>query len=128
MLDLSTLRSFAIIFIFTVLFGTAAYEKWKSLQTPEWFIKQFSNTFISKMPGGASAGYWFVAIFELVLTMTFVLSLFNLSLLPIALTGALFIFGILLFGLRIINDFQGSANMFTYFAATLVSLYLVLPH
>ncbi len=117
--------NFAIIFIYVILFGTASFDKWKSLSTPDWFIKQFENTFISKLPGGASVGYWFIATFEALLTVVFLISIFNFVLLPYALLGSLFLFGILLFGLRITYDFQGSANMFIYFGTTLVSLFFV---
>ena len=123
--ELSTLRNFAIILIFTVLFGTAAFDKVKTLQTPDWFVKQFTNTFISKMPGGAAVGYWVVAFFESLLTIAFIASSVKMEILPFALTGALFLFGMLCFGLRVISDFQGSANMFIYFAATLISLHLI---
>ena len=115
----------AIIFIYVLLFGTAAFDKWKSLSTPEWFIKQFENTFINKLPGGASVGYWFIATFEAILTVVFLISIFNFVLLPYALLGSLFLFGTLLFGLRITYDFQGSANMFIYFGTTLLSLFFV---
>lgn len=117
--------NYAIIFIYVLLFGTAAFDKWKSLATPEWFSKQFENTFISRLPGGASLGYWFIASLEVVLTVVFLISIFNFVLLPYALLGSLFLFGILLFGLRITYDFQGSANMFIYFGATLLSLFFV---
>jgi hypothetical protein len=50
-MSLALIRNFAIIFIYAVLFGTAAYDKWKTLSTPDWFIKQFENTFIKKLPG-----------------------------------------------------------------------------
>lgn len=125
MTSFQLIRNFAIIFIYAVLFGTAAYDKWKSLSTPEWFIKQFENTFISRLPGGARAGYWVIGTFEALLTILFLISIFNFILLPYALVGSLFLFGMLLFGLRITYDFQGSANMFTYFGTTLLSLFLV---
>lgn len=117
--------NFAIIFIYVLLFGTAAFDKWKSLSTPDWFIKQFENTFVRKLPGGASVGYWFIATFEALLAIVFLISIFNFVLLPYALLGSLFLFGILLFGLRITYDFQGSANMFVYFGTTLLSLFFV---
>jgi hypothetical protein len=125
MTSLQLIRNFAIIFIYAVLLGTSTYDKWKSLTTPDWFKKQFENTFISKLPGGATLGYWFIATFEAVLTMAFLASFFSAAILPFALVGSLFLFGVLLFGLRLTYDFQGSANMFTYFGTTLVSLYLV---
>lgn len=117
--------NFAIIFIYVLLFGTAAFDKWKSLSTPEWFNKQFEKTFINQLPGKASVGYWLIATFEALLTLVFIASIFNFALLPYALLGSLFLFGILLFGLRITYDFQGSANMFIYFGTTLISLFIV---
>ncbi len=123
-MDINTLRNFAIIFIYVALFGTAAWDKLKSFTTPEWFIKQFEPTFIAKMPGGAKAGYWMIAFFEATLTLAFLASAVYTDLLQYALCGALYLFGMLLIGLRVTYDFQGSANMFTYFAATLLSLYL----
>jgi hypothetical protein len=125
MTTLQLTRNFAIIFIYAVLFGTAAYDKWKTLATPDWFVKQFENTFISRLPGGASVGYWVIASLEAVLTVGFLISFFNLAVLPYALAGSLFLFGFLLLGLRLISDFQGSANMFIYFGTTLISLFFV---
>lgn len=123
-IEINTLRNIAIILIFTVLFGTAAFDKFKTLKTPEWFVKQFENTIIAKLPGGAVFGYWQIATLETLLTLAFLTSLFMPAVLPYALTGALFLFGFLCFGLRIVSDFQGSANMFIYFTATLVSLFV----
>lgn len=125
MTSLQLIRNFAIIFIYAVLFGTAAYDKWKTLSTPDWFGKQFEKTFISRLPGGASLGYWLIASLEALLTLGFLISFFNLAILPFALLGSLFLFGFLLFGLRITYDFQGSANMFVYFGTTLLSLFFV---
>jgi hypothetical protein len=123
--ELEILSDIAIICIFSVLMGTAAWSKFQSLTTPEWFIKQFENTIVSKLPMGAAWAYWKIAIFEAILTIAFLVSLFIPMVLPYALTGSLFLFASLCFGLRITGDFQGSANMFIYFAATLVSLQMV---
>ncbi len=125
MISFQPILNFAIIFIYAILFGTAAFDKWKSLSTPEWFNKQFENTFINRLPGKASIGYWLIASLEALLTLVFLVSIFNFTILPFALLGSLFLFGVLLFGLRITSDFQGSANMFVYFGTTLVSLFLV---
>lgn len=124
-MTIQEIRNYAIIFIYLVLLGTAAFEKWKTLSTPEWFIKQFENTFVAKLPGGASVGYWCIAVLEAILVFAFLMAAFNFLILPYALVSALFLFGVLLFGLRITYDFQGSANMFTYFGVTLLSLFLV---
>lgn len=125
MISIQPVINYAIIFIYVLLFGTAALDKWKSLSTPEWFHKQFEKTFINQLPGKASVGYWLIATAEAALTFIFIASIFNFAFLPYALLGSLFLFGILLFGLRITYDFQGSANMFIYFGTTLLSLFLV---
>lgn len=125
MASFQPILNFAIIFIYTVLLGTAAFDKWKTLSMPDWFGKQFENTFIKRLPGGAKLGYWLIATFEIVLALLFIASVFNFGLLPYALLGSLFLFGFLLFGLRITYDFQGSANMFVYFGTTLLSLFFV---
>ena len=124
-LDLQYFRNLAIIMIFAVLFGTAAFDKFKTLKTPEWFLKQFENTFIAKLPGGVSLGYWGIATAELLVTILLLASIVITPLLPIALTCALFVFAKLCFGLRLVSDFQGSANMFIYFTATLISLFVI---
>jgi len=124
-MSIQVIRNLAIILMYILLFGTAAFEKWKTLSTPEWFSKQFANTCIAKLPGGASVGYWIIATLEALLSLGFFLSVFNFALLPYALLGSLFLFGILLFGLRITYDFQGSANMFIYFGVTLLALFSV---
>lgn len=115
--------NYAIIFIYTLLFGTAAIDKWKTLSTPHWFNKQFENTIVNRLPGKAAFGYWLIATAEAAITIAFIISIFNFAILPYALISSLFVFGVLLFGLRISFDFQGSANMFVYFGTTLLSLY-----
>lgn len=119
------LRNIAISLAFTILIGSAASEKWRSLKTPDWFLKQFENTFIAKLPGGVSFGYWKIATLEALLTLAFIVSIFLPSLLPLALVGAMFLFCALLFGLRVSFDYQGSANMFVYFLTALASFYWV---
>ena len=121
-LEIQVLKSLAVVTIFTVLFGTAALDKWKSLRTPDWFIKQFENTLIAKLPGGATAGYWMIATLELALALAFPAAFFVSGMLPFALIGAMFLFAALCFGLRLAGDFQGSANTFVYFAAAMISL------
>lgn len=125
MVNFIFMRDLAIIFIFSVLFVTSAYEKWKVLSVPDWFTKQFASSFAGKYPSFLRLSYWIIAGLELLLALLFVASVIMPTLLPLALILSLFLFGILCFGLRISYDFQGSANMFTYFTATLVSLFLV---
>jgi hypothetical protein len=116
------IATLAIQFIHTVLFGTAAWDKIKGKKVPEWFVKSFEPTFLSKLPGGSKAQFWFIAGVEAVLALCFPLSIFLPVLLPYALLASMFFFGVLCFGLRITGDFQGSANMFVYFTASIFSL------
>lgn len=124
-LDITLLKTLAIIILFAVLFGTAAFDKFKSLKTPAWFIKQFEPTLIAKLPGGATFGYWVIALCELALFLAFLISIASVTLLPFALVGSMFLFAALCFGLRLAGDFQGSANMFVYFSTALISLWSV---
>ena len=122
------LISLAISLLYLGLWGTAAYGKWSSLKTPEWFLKQFENTFFAKMPGGIPLSYWGIGCAELTLAALFLASIFWATLLPIALIGSLFVFAGLIVGLRITFDFQGSANMYTYFSTTLLCLWFLTTH
>lgn len=119
-MELKLIQYYAIIFIFIVLFSTAAIDKFKVLEVPEWFIKQFQSTWIAKKPFGVKSSYWFIAFLELALTILFFVSVFNFNILPYALGLSMFFFGILCFGLRLSGDYQGSANMFIYFTAALL--------
>jgi hypothetical protein len=120
--DLQEIIRLAVIFIYFVLFATSAFEKVKNLTVPDWFLQQFSESYLGPYPTLIKMGYWGITALESGLTIAFVASLFIPALLPVALVASLFLFAILCFGLRISYDFQGSANMFTYFAATLISL------
>ncbi|MBU6154090.1 MAG: hypothetical protein KGP28_07295 [Bdellovibrionales bacterium] len=120
--DYTPIAILAIQFLHTVLFGTAAWEKIKGRKVPEWFLKSFEPTFLSRLPGGSQAQFWVIAGIESILALSFPLSVVVPELLPYALLTSLFLYGILCFGLRLIGDFQGSANMFIYFAASSYSL------
>ncbi len=124
-LDLVLCRNFLVIFIFSILFGTAGIDKFKSLKTPEWFIRQFDKSILAKFPKVIAFSYWKIAIFEILLAATFVASLMVPGLLPVALLGGMLLFGFLCFGLRMIGDYQGSANIFIYFTASLIALYVI---
>jgi hypothetical protein len=120
------LQTYAIVLIYSVLMVTAAWDKLKTFGVaPDWFIGQFAKTPIASIPGGAKIGYAVITLLETALAVMFVLSPFMPALLPWALTGSLFLFGILCLGLRLASEFQGSANMFVYFGATLLSLFVM---
>lgn len=119
------IRNLAISLIYAILMATSGFSKISSLKTPEWFLKPFENTWIQKLPGGAALGYWVIAVLESILAAAFIASLFAPALLPLALTGSLFLFCILCLGLRVTHEYQGSANMFVYFGTTLVAILFV---
>jgi hypothetical protein len=120
--DFLPIATLAIQFIYTVLFGTAAWEKIQGTTVPEWFVKSFEPTFLAKLPGGARAQFWMITGIESILALCFPLSIVIPDLLPYSLLASMFFFGMLCFGLRLTKDFQGSANMFIYFTATIFSL------
>ncbi len=120
--NVSPAVNLAIALIYAVLMGTAAFDKLKAGKAPDWFLKPFEGTVVSKLPGGAAMGFWLIAFLETALFAGFVLSVLVPGLLPLSLVGSLFLFAILCFGLRVTGEYQGSANMFVYFGATLVAL------
>ena len=122
------IRDAAISFIYLILFGTSAFEKFRSLTVPEWFFKQFEKTLLGRSKTMLVMSYWKISSLELLLAVLFAGSLLMPALLVPALLLAMFLFGILCFGLRMSYDFQGSANMFTYFGVSLLSLFVVLFH
>lgn len=126
MLSPFDLAQYGIAVIFIVLLGTSAFEKFKSLSVPDWFLQQFAKSFLGPYPTLIKISYWKIAFFEALLTLGFVAGLFSVVILSYTLACAVFLFAALCFGLRISYDYQGSANMFTYFSATLLSLIAVL--
>ena len=122
----------AIYFMFLQTFALAAGEKWLGGGVPEWFAKQFGPTFMSKFPGLAPS-FFGIACGETVAALLFVASLAKGEILPdrtkpvlkLGLAFAALMFGALAFGQRLTNDFQGAANLFFYFGATLVALFIV---
>jgi hypothetical protein len=124
-LNLNQARNLSISLIYAVLMATSGFSKISSFQTPEWFVKPFQNTWIDRLPGGAKLAYWVIAILESVLAVGFLASIFAPALLPLALTGSLFLFCILCLGLRVTHEYQGSANMFIYFGTTLIAILFV---
>ncbi len=123
--NLTELRNAIIALMYVVLFGTACFDKLKSMSVPSWFIEQFSKTFLGRYPLAVTLSYWSIAIFELALVLMFLFSLWIAWVLPFALIGAMGIFVFLLFGIRLIGDYQGSANMFTYFGISLLCLFVL---
>lgn len=118
----------AIYAVYGSTFLLAGGMKIREGRVPQWFTDQFSKTFLAKFPGTVIA-YWSIALLECLVPVLLVISLFNGEFKdgvdPVFLGSAValagIIFGILGFGLRLVNDFQGAANSFFYFAASLVT-------
>ena len=122
------LTLFAIYAVYGTTFTLAGGLKVLEKGVPGWFTDQFSKTFLKSFPGIAIA-YWSIALLECVVPLLLIISLFKLEFvqgephlfLEIAVALSAVIFGLLGFGLRLVNDFAGAANSFFYFAATLVT-------
>ena len=115
-----------IYLLFIATFSQAGLEKVLSGGVPDWFLKQFQNTFLNIFPGSLKIQYYALAALELSVVVLFVISGFSGEFLPghgrgflqLALLVALFTFFALGFGLRMSGDFQGAANLFLYFGVT----------
>ena len=126
------LKYIAIQCLFLVTFGLASLVKWQTRGVPENFIDQFGTTWLSVLPMGLALPYYLIAVAETLIFVFFLLSLFRVEWLStsdkmymrIGLIASLFVFASLAYGLRLTEQFGGTANAFFYFGVTLFSLYL----
>ena len=117
----------AIYFVYLSTFVTVSLQKWRS-GLPDWFSAQFKNTFIAKIPGGVTLGFWTITLLESLVALLFLSALFHgewgfaqpLVWMPAGAALAALTFGLLGFGLRISGDYQGAANLFVYFGVSLI--------
>lgn len=125
------LKYLAIYWIFA---GMWLWSFWEKLAdpVPQWFIDQFSPTFVDEFPGLTLS--WRVAgVAELLVGLTFLVSLARLEFLPgrrkpvllLALAGSACMFAYLGFGQRITDQFDSAASLFFYFGATVTSWIVV---
>ncbi len=135
-LNPSQIRSLVLLSILGLMlatFGLASLAKWTPGQIPQGFQEQFGETWLASLPGGLFMPYYTIAVSETLAFLLFIVSLARLEFLPnrqthflqYGLILSLFIFVILAYGLRLTGQFQGTANAFFYFGATLVSLIYV---
>jgi len=130
---LDSLKLVPVYLLFIATFGSASAEKLLSGGCPDWFKAQFAKTFLAKLPGGITPHYYAIALLEAAVVATFLLSAGSLeflagndkTILKAALVLALFTFFALGFGLRLSGDYQGAANLFSYFGVTLLILLYV---
>lgn len=126
-------RVLAIQLLMLATFVLAAIAKWEPGTIPDGFIDQFGSTWLASLPGGLFLPYYTIAVTETLAAVLFIVSLVRMeflkgrdkTFLKVGLVLALFIFVILGFGLRLTDQFSGAANLFFYFGATLLCLYIV---
>lgn len=115
-----------IYLLYIGTFSHACSEKWRSGGAPDWFKSQFEKTFFNFAPWAIKVEYYLIAILETLVTLLFILSALTLEFLPgnemfflkYALYLAQITFFSLGFGLRVGGDYQGAANLFSYFGVT----------
>lgn len=119
--------------LFIITFGLAALGK-MTFTVPDWFLKQFAETILNLFPGSLEASFYMIALGETITTLLFLVSLFKREFkkdetgrvfLKAGLQMAMIMFVILGFGLRLVHDFNGAANLFFYFTGTVVCLIYV---
>jgi hypothetical protein len=103
---------------------------WPKLFDAEYaskFVTRFEGSFFMSLPGGMGPQIFFLGVLELVAAALIVASLFrreflnfNFKWMNWALAISSITFVVLGFGLRVINDFNGFANIFFYLGATIV--------
>jgi hypothetical protein len=99
---------------------------------PPWFPDKFGGTFLAKFPG-LTTTFWILAISELLAFTLAAASLLTAEflgrraprLLQWMLVWSLFVFAQLSFGQWLTSDFNATAQLFAYFAGTLVCLIYV---
>jgi hypothetical protein len=114
-----------ILFIYT--WFLTGLGKLMGGQVPEGFTKRFEETFLSTFPGIPVAFYQ-IALMEVAAGILFVVSLAKMEFLPgrkrtffnWAIWMSLLTFAVLGFGLRLVRDNDGAANIFFYMGATVV--------
>jgi hypothetical protein len=122
----------AIQLLLLTTFGLAAYAKFQTPLMPDSFVDQFRNTWLVNLPGGLFFSYYTIALSELSIAIVFMTSVLRFEFLSgrkktflrTGLIMSLFVFAILAYGLRLTGQFQGTANTFFYFGATLLALWI----
>lgn len=118
--------------LLTLTWGVAAAGKLLSGGVPEWFSGQFSKTFLASFPGLA-ASFYSIALLEAAAALAAFGSLLrgeflrarSPALLYAAILLSLLLFVQLNFGKQLLADFDGTHDLFMYFAGTLVVLVVV---
>jgi hypothetical protein len=121
----------AVNLLFLMVWGFTGLEK-LAHGKPSWFAEKFGETILARFPG-LTPSFWLLAGAEL---LAFVLATAALvrcdfiekrepQILKIMLVWSLFVFVQLGFGQWLTKEFNGTAQLFAYFAGTLVCLHFV---
>jgi hypothetical protein len=121
----------AILLLFLMVWGFAGVGKLQS-GMPAWFPDKFGNTLLAKFPG-LTASFWMLALAELAAFGLAVVALVRGEFLertpPVwtawMLVLSLFVFVQLSLGQWLTSEFTATAQLFAYFAGTLVCLLFV---
>jgi hypothetical protein len=121
----------AVNLLFLMVWGFTGVSK--ALQGyPEWFPDKFGKTMLATFPG-LHASFWMLTLAELLGFALAILALLRAEFLgrrtPLALQAtlvwSLLVFVQLGFGQWLTSEFNGTAQLFTYFAGTLICLMYV---
>lgn len=120
-----TMQLLPVYAVFIPTFALAGLSKFAEPGVPQWFADQFGATFLASLPG-LPVAFYSIAILEVATTLFFVASLLTGELhknkaphiLNLALFLAAMVFAQLGFGLRLVNEFTGAFNLFTYAVGT----------
>ena len=125
-----SLKKLFIIFLFGITFFLAGGSKWLDGKAPDWFVEQFSHTFLAYFPQNLL--YLGLAFVESLVAFFAILSLVSREwikkdspYLKLTLLMSLMVFVALGFGARLSHKFQDAAFHFMYFSGTLLALFVV---
>lgn len=133
--DLSIFNRVKLLPIYFSVFYTMGFPGWqKIVNTSEVmgkYVKMFSESFLAKLPGGIEPLIYFLGAMEIAVTIILILSLVKMefwhmtrfSRLNTALLISIVTFIMLSFGLSILVNYPGSANLILYSISTF-GLYL----
>jgi len=114
---------------YVITFGLAAWVKW-SAGVPEWFARQFADSWLAYLPDGISTSYYAIAVLETTAALGFIVSIGRGELLrrdrPVftaALVWSQFVFAVLAYGSRLTHKYDVAFTNFGYFLVTLVILW-----
>jgi hypothetical protein len=113
--------------LLAITWGVAAAGKLLSGGVPDWFTEQFGKTFLSSFPG-LTASFYSIALLEALAGFAALASLLGgeflraraPAFLYAALLLSLLLFVQLNFGKQLLADFDGTHDLFMYFAGALV--------